>query len=76
MMGSDYYDDNRYQDVPSLGVGDGGNRNAIIVRMLELEKEVFLVQKVCKKVGLTMKKMSYVRDGIIIVMKNVWFPMG
>ena len=46
MMGSDYYDDHRYQDIPRLGVGDGTQiQNAIIDKNARIGKDVFLSPK-------------------------------
>ena len=65
MMGSDYYDDNRNQDVPSLGVGDGTViENAIIDKNARIGKEVFLSPKGLQEGWIDDEENVYVRDGI------------
>ena len=77
MMGSDYYDDNRYQDVPRLGVGDGTLiENAIIDKNARIGKEVFLSPKGLQEGWVDESENVYVRDGIVIVTKNGAVPDG
>ena len=71
MMGSDYYDDHRYQDIPRLGVGDGTQiQNAIIDKNARIGKDVFLSPKGLEEGWVDEGENIYVRDGILIVTKN------
>ncbi len=71
MMGSDFYDDHRYQDIPRLGVGDGTViENAIIDKNARIGKDVFLSPKGLQEGWVDEGENVYVRDGILIVTKN------
>ncbi len=71
MMGSDYYDDHRYHDLPRIGVGDGTRIcNAIIDKNARIGKEVFLSPKGLDEGWVDEGENVYVRDGILIVTKN------
>jgi glucose-1-phosphate adenylyltransferase len=71
MMGADFYDDDRYQDVPGLGVGDGAQiQDAIIDKNARIGKNVFLSPKGMEEGWADSGENVYVRDGIVIVTKN------
>ncbi|MEK9773377.1 MAG: sugar phosphate nucleotidyltransferase [Opitutae bacterium] len=71
MMGSDYYDDHRYDEIPRLGVADGTRiQNAIIDKNARIGKNVFLSPKGLEEGWVDEGENIYVRDGILIVTKN------
>ena len=71
MMGADFYDDCRNQDVPRLGVGNGTHiENAIIDKNARIGKDIFLSPKGLAEGWVDEGENVYVRDGILIVTKN------
>ena len=71
MMGADFYDDYRYQDVPRLGVGNGTQiENAIIDKNARIGNDIFLSPKGLEEGWVDEDENVYVRDGILIVTKN------
>ena len=71
MMGSDYYDDHRYDEIPRLGVADGSRiQNAIIDKNARIGKNVSLSPKGLEEGWVDEGENIYVRDGILIVTKN------
>jgi len=77
MMGADFYEDGGNGKKPHLGVGDGSDiRDAIIDKNARIGSNVFLSPKGLEEGWADEGENIYIRDGLVIVVKNGVVPDG
>jgi len=77
MMGADFYEDGDQANKTHLGVGDGSDiRDAIIDKNARIGSNVFLSPKGLEEGWADEGENIYIRDGLVIVVKNGVVPDG